>query len=616
MSAFLTVLLFSTAGIASDLPAMFRIDRIQIEGTHDIRKKTVSSVLLIPPPSPWRFWNERPVASEDEVSDDAERMAQFYKSVGYYHADITYDIRITGDAPASTPTAHVTYHINEGTPVVVDSIDVDVEEQELPVPVEDLLRDIPLETGVRFEEKAYSESKQMIQKQFGAIGYFLAEVTGRALINASTNRASVTFSVVPGRLYYFGETTVIEDEPIVREKVLLRSRTYHTGEIYDTRKLDKSQRNLYNLDVFKAAVIQPGAPDPETGRVPISLELKPKMKQSIKLGIGFGNEDGLRLRAGWTYRNPFGRADRLTFEATRTDLLKKASAGYSQPYFWDERTALRTEAGALRETTDSYESNKVYGTARITRTIGYKRDLTAAYLLEYSEVVNFKLSDPRELAAYIEDHTFFVSSIYLEINRNTTDSETNPKNGSVITGSFEVASRLLGSELTYIKPSIELKKYIELPLGTVLAGRVRFETIFDPETNKEIPIYKRLFLGGANTVRGYGYQKLGPLDENGNPVGGQSSALANIEFRRPIVGILSGVLFLDLGMVDRDKLSYNLDEVRASAGAGLRLDTPIGPVRVDYGYQLNPPDFPDEGDGTSGLKMSRWQIHFSIGHAF
>jgi outer membrane protein insertion porin family/translocation and assembly module TamA len=180
----------------------------------------------------------------------------------------------------------------------------------------------------------------------------------------------------------------------------------------------------------------------------------------------------------------------------------------------------------------------------------------------------------------------------------------------------EVASTLFGSELTFIKPILELKRYIQLPLGTVLAGRVRLETIFDAENNEDIPIFKRLFLGGANTVRGYGYQEMGPLDETGHPMGGQSSALANIELRHPIVGIVSGVLFLDMGMVDEEKLHYNGDELRTSAGAGLRMDTPLGPLRLDFGYQLNPPKFMGDDETVPVEETSRWRIHFNIGHAF
>jgi outer membrane translocation and assembly module TamA len=99
------------------------------------------------------------------------------------------------------------------------------------------------------------------------------------------------------------------------------------------------------------------------------------------------------------------------------------------------------------------------------------------------------------------------------------------------------------------------------------------------------------------------------MDPSGTPEGGQSTLLANIELRRPIVGRMSGVLFMDMGMVDEESFQYN-NEIRYSLGAGIRFGTPVGPLRLDFGYKLNPQPLPD------GMEENRWRIHFDIGHAF
>ena len=603
--------LSSMTGSAAGLPDTFLVSGIKIVGEHQLKKKEILSVLAVRPPAVWRIWARRPAAMEEDIADDAVRITQLYKSHGFYHVVVGHTIHTEGKPTDHTISARVTYTIEEGPPIRVDSIVVDPGDLALPVPATDLLQLIPLKTGQRFEEKFYRESKKLILEQLGARGYPLAEVAGKALIYPATNKAAVTFSITAGRLCYFGDTTLIDDKPVVKEKILDRARTYQPGEIYDTLKVEKNQRNLYNLDVFKAASIQPGKPDPDTGRVPMSVELKPKKKQSVKMGIGYGDEDGVRLKAGWTYRNLAGNAGKLKFEAQRSDLMQKASMGYDQPYFRDSISALQTEAGMLRETLDSYDNLKLFGTVRLTRKIKTHQVLTAAYLSEYNEIQNLNLVDPRERIAFRQDNTFFTSSLFVEISLKNTDSDTNPAKGSVVTGSFEIAPSLLGSELTYIKPSIELIKYLPLPFRTVLAGRIKFETISDPEKNETMPIFKRLFLGGANTVRGYAFQSLGPIDATGNPEGGQTTALANIELRRPIIGIVSGVLFLDVGMVEPDGFQYNMADLRYGAGGGIRVNTPVGPLRLDLGYKLNPPVNP----GGTG-KVDRWRLHFNIGHAF
>ncbi len=601
---------------AENLPETFHINRVKIVGRQHLKKKEIRKVMALKPPAVWRFWAKRPVATREDLEDDAKRIIQLYKNSGFYHVDVQHTVHISGESTDKTigervATAQVTYLIQEGAAVLVDKISIRTDSRETPVPESDLLPSIPIKIGLRFEEKIYRESKKLLQKQFGARGYPLAEVSGKALVYPATNKATVSYVIIPGPRCFFGETTVIGDNLTVKEKIITRARDYQPGELYDTRKVEKTQRNLYNLDVFKAAVIQPEDPDPETGRVPMTLELKPKKRQNVKMGIGYGDEDGIRLKGAWTYRNPVGLAGKLKLEARRSDLMEKVSAGYDQPYFLDSSSALQTEAGMLRETLDSYDSLRWFGTTRFTRKLQRSKALTAAYLIEYSELQDLNLINPEDRTAFRKDNAYFISSLFLEMERKTTDNDMNPKKGSDITGSVEIAPSLLGSELTYFKPSIELIKYYRLPFRTVLASRLKLETITDLEKNEDIPIFKRLFLGGANTVRGYAFQKLGPLDATGNPEGGQSTALANIELRRPIVGIVSGVLFLDMGMVDKEGLQVNGDDMRYSTGCGIRVTTPVGPLRLDIGYKLNPPDNPD-GSG----KMDRWRLHFNIGHAF
>ena len=151
-----------------------------------------------------------------------------------------------------------------------------------------------------------------------------------------------------------------------------------------------------------------------------------------------------------------------------------------------------------------------------------------------------------------------------------------------------------------------------------MAGRFRFEVIQETEDTDTIPIFKRLFLGGTNTVRGYGFQKLGPLDPNGKPLGGQTSLLGNLELRYPIYKKLSGVAFLDAGHVNRDPIEIDPDDLRFTGGAGLRYNTAIGPVRIDFGYKLNPPTLGDVATTTTPDEDTedRWKIHFSIGQTF
>lgn len=601
--------------IASDLPETFRITRLRIQGNDQLKKKKILSVLSLLPPSPWQIWRSKPVGSGQDLSEEMERIADLYRQYGFYHAVVSFEVEMDSRDTDAVPVARVVYTVEEGSPVVVEKLHINTENTDTDVDIVELLDVLPLKSGMRFEEKAYRASKKAILKAFGSAGYPFATISGKVLIYPDTNSAVITLSVSSGMLCYFGDTTLVDSSSFVNEKILDRSREYRTGEIYDTSKVDQSQRNLYNLDIFKAAVIEPGVLDPETGEVPLSLSLKPKKKRSVKLGAGYGEEDGVRLKAGYTYRNPLQWAGQLNFETKRTDLLWKASTGYNQPFFLDSNGALQTEAGVLCESLDSYETLQFFTDIKYNRTLSQQLDLTLAYLLGYYELKDLNLIDPDEIAAFRDDNTFMLSSVFTEIIRDTTENETDPESGSILSGAIEIASSFTGSELTYVNPVVEARKYIRLPFRSVLALRLKLEAISDIENDEDLPVFKRLFLGGANSVRGYAYQTLGPLDASGNPEGGQSSLLANVEVRCPLFNLLSGVLFLDGGMISQDRFSFSGDELRWSAGAGLRLGTPVGPIRFDFGYKLNPANRSDL-TADNEEETDRWRIHFNIGHAF
>ena len=169
-----------------------------------------------------------------------------------------------------------------------------------------------------------------------------------------------------------------------------------------------------------------------------------------------------------------------------------------------------------------------------------------------------------------------------------------------------------------MQPAVEGRIYYPFLENLIGSGRLRLETIQETETSEFIPINKRLFLGGSNTVRGYGFQEVPPLDAAGNPIGGRTALNTNLEMRYPIYEELSGVIFLDTGLIDLQPFSLSLSDTRYSCGLGIRYDTIVGPLRVDFGYNLNPPTGADIGDTDNPDEVvgKRWQIYFSIGQAF
>jgi outer membrane translocation and assembly module TamA len=160
----------------------------------------------------------------------------------------------------------------------------------------------------------------------------------------------------------------------------------------------------------------------------------------------------------------------------------------------------------------------------------------------------------------------------------------------------------------------DARRYVRALDGRVVfAGRVRAGSIDPTGGDSDLPLLKRFFLGGANEMRGWGIYELSPLSASGEPVGGKSLLTATVEVRVPIFKRLRGAVFVEAGNVWQDPWAQRLDDLRYDAGPGLRLNTPFGLIRVDFGYQLRPL----EGLRIDGQpQKSRWRFNFGIGEAF
>jgi outer membrane protein insertion porin family/translocation and assembly module TamA len=185
------------------------------------------------------------------------------------------------------------------------------------------------------------------------------------------------------------------------------------------------------------------------------------------------------------------------------------------------------------------------------------------------------------------------------------DNPLDPKTGSLHTVSVALAGSYLGSQASFVRSQMETAWYFNWPPPTTIAVAARLGLATPLGTSTSLPSQERFYAGGSSTIRGYPQDKVGPLDANGNPLGGNALLIANAEWRVPLWRWLSGVAFLDVGAVTPDVSQLDASAFKTGVGGGLRIATPIGPIRFDAGYALNPIE-----------NTGRWQFYIAIGHAF
>jgi outer membrane translocation and assembly module TamA len=199
------------------------------------------------------------------------------------------------------------------------------------------------------------------------------------------------------------------------------------------------------------------------------------------------------------------------------------------------------------------------------------------------------------------------SMALLGLRQETMDNAIDPHRGGLLSLAQEVAPKFLGSQIQFVRTVAEVRRYRSLgDTDFILAGRLKFGVIEPMQTTEQIPIFRRFFAGGYNSVRGYRLDYLGPRNLSGTPIGGNALLEGSLEARIPIYKEFRAVAFLDFGNVYLQTRDVDVGQLKYSSGFGLRYQTFIGPIGVDVGFPLNPID----------PSKDRYRFHFTIGQAF
>jgi outer membrane translocation and assembly module TamA len=225
-----------------------------------------------------------------------------------------------------------------------------------------------------------------------------------------------------------------------------------------------------------------------------------------------------------------------------------------------------------------------------------------SFNIQYAKIDSSTTRTPQEQSS----DNVFLTFFNFGFDRITTDNALNPTRGTSLSVGLESSFRALASDVNYLKGIIDLRGYKTIS-DIVFAKRLSLGVIqpFGSTGTFDVPVFKRFFAGGSTSMRGFPFQKLGPLARNDDPLGGNSFLIGSFEARYPIYKGLGGVVFFDYGNVYARQWNFKLGEMKYAPGAGLRYDTIIGPIRFDVGYALNP---------EPGIK--RVQFWISIGQAF
>ena len=540
------------------------------------------------------FWKDAPRFSSAMFENDLERLRRVHQRRGFLEPRVDY--RLFRDDRKKR--LRMAIAIEEGTPVAIRRISFKLPEDSLSQGLlEEIKKDSLLRPGMRFADNRVFEMESRIRNTFTNHGFPYIEVQRNLEVYPAKHEVDVHFSVEPGPHARFGEIRIHGDS-LVSRSFIRKKLAFAPGQSFAQSKLDATQDRLFSTDLFRYVVIRPRKDSISNQRIPVYLEVRESPPWSLEGGVGYGTEDRFRASLRLTKLQFLGGNRKFIFEGKHSHFLPiSLETKFIQPELFGERLDLLINPFFIRENERSYEVDRLGGSLTFQENFS---STTSGYLMYSFERVF--LQDLSSSEALEKKKIRNKSGFTLGFDRNTSNSRFNPSAGWRINGHFTYMGIGFRSRFHYYKAEVGLIRYYHLAKDWTLAGKVRAGFI-EPLRGEQTPIEDRFLQGGASSLRGWGRHSISPVNREGNLIGGNSMLESSLELRFPVYDIFSGVVFTDFGNVWRSSLSYHPADLLYDAGLGMRVHTPVGPVRLD----LATPVFENNFD---------LRFYISIGHAF
>lgn len=608
------------------------VSSVRLNGVERVSADELKSVLATRSSS--RFpWGRQRRFNRAQFDADLRRIRVFYADRGYPDARVTsHEVRGKDDGRA----VDVTITIHEGEPVILEAIEYYGFEPLDPTDRRRLERYLGRQIGRPRTQAGINQARSAGQGILRERGFAYATVELLEAQGSAPRRVYIVLAATPGPPSRFGPIEVAGNQQ-VSDEVVTRQLAFKPGDPFRMSRLQDSQRRLYELDLLQFATIDTRGGEHQPAEVPIRVTVTEGKPRRVEFGLGYGSEERARARISWRHVNFLGGARTAGIQGKISGLERGTRLNFEEPAFLRPNLTLSLGWQYWFADEPGFDLLTTGGRATLTREFSWRdpvrrrqatTTVSSTFINEYedftisTETLEAALTDSSvrdELIALGLDPRMgegrgTLRALTFDVHRDTTGNLLNASRGYLLAAHLEQAGRWITGTWNYYEARVEGRHYLSIRRRAVWANQMRIGSFFGAQPIAlNVPFFKRYFLGGSSSLRGWSRFQVSPLSLSGLSLGGHSMFEASTELRVPIVGNFSGVLFVDAGNVWRQALDFRLHDLEYAAGPGLRYLTPIGPVRVDVGFQLTRV----EGLRIDGEPESRhWRLHFSIGQAF
>ena len=517
---------------------------------------------------------DRGTYDKEILEIDIERIKAAYQDIGYQ------DVKVK---PAEVSLINDEYfdviiEIDEGPQYRVGKIGVS---GDLMRPQEQLVGMVSLKPGGVYSRAKLRESIETLTDLYANSGYANVDVAPLTRKDKKLLLIDITLDVAQG-VKVFIERIDIMGNDRTRDKVIRREIPLSEGAIFSARGLKETKRRVTNLGYFDEVNVTKKTGSEENKTV-VGVEVAERPTGTFSIGLGYSSADRLMAQGSVSQDNFMGYGVRLELSGSFGSSSTTYSLGVSDPHYLDTEWTVGGQIYKTEKEYDEYDDHRMGGSLRAGHPVSLNSKLYLTYRYEQQEILN--VSPFASVWVQEQEGESLLSSITTEWIHNNTDFYQDPTSGGITKATVEYAG--LGGTEDFIKTIVDHRHFFPLFWGTVFSIRGELGHVAST-IGDEVSVTERFYLGGIKTIRGFKNREVGPTDGFGNYIGGEKMGFFNFEYLFPISKSygLQGVLFYDIGNVWLEDEGYFTD-MRSSVGGGVRWRSPMGPLRFEWGYNLD-----------------------------
>jgi len=595
-----------------------KIDHVSFAGNTTVKRGELMKVVKTKPKGLMNIFSSTAGKLDSELlQDDVRAITDLYQEKGYLQVDVRKPT-----VTRSGSKVDVTFNIVEGGVFHVGKVSVSGARV---FAADEITQKLKLKPGAIYSPQALAADKKTIGDIYGAKGYLdLVAIATASPGGAGT--VDVSFRIEEGVQYYVDKVNIAGNTR-TKDKVIRRELALAPGDLFNTVRMDASKARLDNLRYFSRTELRPAEPLISVpGRRDLNVDVAETQTGNFSFGAGFSSIDNLlgyvELTQGnfdilnWPNLTGGGQKfrTRIQYGTTRKDFI----ISLTEPYFLDRKLSLGSELyyRDASYTSAVYNEKRYGGDIFLRKPLNEFTALRLEYKLEEIQLHNFSSTLPLTSEFYKDANSVLKSQITAGLTYDSRNRVYLPSKGWRVDAQVYLAGGFIGGDESIYGFDVDASKYFALPGDTILTLEGEIAGVDNWSGGNRVPVYDRLYLGGANNLRGFTYREVGPKEtaSGGEPIGGRSLARFTAEYTVPIIEKVRMAFFFDAGFVSSGAFQFDAKKdpngsggFNSDYGIGLLLEIPaIGPIRIDYGIPLQSDVF----NSSSG------KFQFNIGYKF